>query len=353
MDSSDEEFDAVIHDLDARRDQQPRVYRQRQNFEAISDQEHRERFRIPRAAIDWLEHRIGDRLMTETNRNYPLTPREKILIFLNRCGANQFFHTQRDLHGVSKAAAHRSFHEVLSLLSEPEVINELIKWPENCQSNAAKFQEIGGMISTCAIVDGFHVAYTPPHDDEDAYVNRHHSHSLNCMGLVGPDGTFYAVSTKSPGKWHDSRVMRDSQVWQAFEVQGQRPFPGAIVLGDSAYALTNWLIPPFPGDPEGAKGRFNKAHKKTRSFVERQIGIVKSRFYILKTGIRMKRPADASKLVQVCIGLHNLAIRLGDNGDDFEDDADEEDADQAQAEEQGDAARQAQTRRDELLRAFE
>ena len=47
MDSSDEEFDAVIHDLDARRDQQPPVYCQRQNFEAISDQEHRERFGSP------------------------------------------------------------------------------------------------------------------------------------------------------------------------------------------------------------------------------------------------------------------------------------------------------------------
>ena len=142
-------------------------------------------------------------------------------------------------------------------------------------------------------------------------------------------------------------------MWQAFEAEGERPFPGAVVLGDSGYPLTNWLIPPFPGDPDGAQGRFNKAHRKTRSFIERQFGVLKNRFFVLRTGIRMKRPSDASKLVQCVMGLHNLAIRYGDHGDDLEaDEEEEENADQAQPEEENGADRRM-TRRDELLRAFE
>ena len=50
---------------------------------------------------------------------------------------------------------------------------------------------------------------------------------------------------------------------------------------------------------------------------------LKNRFYILRTRIRMKDPADASKLVQVVMALYNLAVSFGDNGEDFEEDDDE------------------------------
>ena len=66
----------------------------------------------------------------------------------------------------------------------------------------------------------------------------------------------------------------------------------------------------------------------------------------------MKRPEDASRLIQACIGLHNLCKRFGDEGEDFPgEDEEEDDPDQAQPEE-GEAAGRP-TRRDELLRAFE
>jgi len=51
------------------------------------------------------------------------------------------------------------------------------------------------------------------------------------------------------GRCHDSRVLRESSLWTAFEEQKLSPFPGAVILGDSAYPLTEWLITPFPGEP--------------------------------------------------------------------------------------------------------
>jgi hypothetical protein len=43
------------------------------------------------------------------------------------------------------------------------------------------------------------------------------------------------------------QVLRESSLWETFE-GGARPFPGAVILGDSAYPNRDWLVTPFPGD---------------------------------------------------------------------------------------------------------
>ena len=116
-------------------------------------------------------------------------------------------------------------------------------------------------------------------------------------------------------------MIKESSLWTAFEQQGNKPFPGTVILGDSAYACNSWLIPPFRGDVEGARRRFNEAHKKTRCTIERAFGILKKRFYALQTGMRVKNMTRAAGLVQCAVILHNLCILFSDNGNDMLDDA--------------------------------
>ena len=148
-------------------------------------------------------------------------------------------------------------------------------------------------------IDGTHVLVNPPAGDEGAYVNRHHSKSLNVAMVYRPDYSIYFCSSRCPGRWHDSRVLKESTLWTAFEENAQRPFPGAVILGDSAYTWNSWLIPPFRGDVQGARLPFNEAHKKTRSTIERTTGVIKKGFYILPTGIR----------VRSILGLHSRDFR--------------------------------------------
>jgi hypothetical protein len=107
-------------------------------------------------------------------------------------------------------------------------------------------------------------------------------------------------------------------MWEAFEA-GNRPFPGAVVLGDSAYALREWLITPFPGNPDGAKLRFNNAHIRTRNTIERCFGILKNRFLALKSILRVRNMELAAKIIICAAVLHNLCITHGDDIDDLED----------------------------------
>ena len=74
------------------------------------------------------------------------------------------------------------------------------------------------------------------------------------------------------------------------------------------------------GDPPGPKGKFNRAHRKTRSVVERSFGVLKKRFSALGTILRVKDMVLASKLIECGCILHNLAIHHGYSGEDLQDD---------------------------------
>ena len=106
---------------------------------------------------------------------------------------------------------------------------------------------MGGFPSTAGAVDGCHVQVSPPKDDKQSYLNRHQATSINVLAVSGADLTFYYVDASAPGRTHDSRVLRESPLWASME-SGERPFPGAVLLADSGYALRDWLITPFIGN---------------------------------------------------------------------------------------------------------
>jgi hypothetical protein len=243
-----------------------------------------------------------------------LTPRQQIETFLHFAGTNSFFHVMRDARGPSTHTVHRTVHRVAAAILTLK--KEVIRWPDDKNKLRHDFMKIANFPCVAGALDGCHVIVTPPADDEMSYVNRHHSHSINMLAVCGPDLTFFYVNAEHPGSCHDGHVIRYSKLWRTFE-DGSLPFPGAVMLGDSAYALRPWLLTPFPGQPEGAKLRYNVAHLRTRNVIERAFGVLKARFYSLKTGIRLKDPAEASKLIVACAILHNLCVKFGAVGDEL------------------------------------
>ena len=316
--SSEEELDELL-----RRQVicQPRNFQNRRLFEIENPREFREKFLLPVDAFVHLLELIGPRLEYRTRRSRALTARQQLLVFLHFLGTNSFYHIMHSCRGISTSTVWHIIHRVVPAILSLK--REFIRWPAGQPlSIAAKFRDIAGFPCVAGFVDGTHVQVNPPRNDEDPYVNCHHFKSLNVAMVSGSDYTIYFYSSRCPGRWHDSRVIKESSLWTAFEQQGNRPFPGAVILGDSAYACNSWLIPPFRGDVEGARCRFNEAHKKTRCTIERAFGILKKRFYALQTGMRVKNMTREAGLVQCAVILHNLCILFSDNGDDMLDDAD-------------------------------
>ena len=116
--SSDEDIDLAIAYEAMRAQRSERQYAQRQFSEDISDKVFRERYRVPRAVVDHLEEKLGDKLRHKTERNNPLSPRDQIKIFLHFLGTNAFYHVLRDCHGVSTDTVFRTVHRVCDKLFE-------------------------------------------------------------------------------------------------------------------------------------------------------------------------------------------------------------------------------------------
>uniref|UniRef100_A0A1I8FXR4 DDE Tnp4 domain-containing protein n=1 Tax=Macrostomum lignano TaxID=282301 RepID=A0A1I8FXR4_9PLAT len=121
----------------------------------------------------------------------------------------------------------------------------LVRWPECNQKRAQiaqDFYRVGGMPCVAGCVDVTLIKIRAPVTDEDQFVDRHGNHSINFMWLAL--SFRHLVSARWPGRLNDKRVLNNSTMSDAFE-GGWRPFPNALILGDSGYSLKQWLITPI------------------------------------------------------------------------------------------------------------
>jgi hypothetical protein len=173
-----------------------------------------------------------------------------------------------------------------------------------------------------AALDGTHVNITsPPTQFERAFVNRYGNHRINVMVVCNANYVFYEAVVRWPGSVGDARVLTNSSLYNRFQNENFRPFPGehqlhaavygsflgAIILADSAYPVTNWLIPPVLLAHGNREHNFNESHRRTRRVVECALGVLKSRFRCLRS-LRVMNIETAALIIKGCIALHNLCI---------------------------------------------
>lgn len=84
-----------------------------------------------------------------------------------------------------------------------------------------------------------------------------------------------------------------------------------FISGDSGYPLRPWLVTqilPEPA-PETAEFRFNRKIWQIRVQIEQCFGLLKNRFRcLLKDRVLHYAPETATKLINICVILHNLCI---------------------------------------------
>lgn len=282
-----------VYDVHSVQGRNEKVYKERINFDECSD--FVQRFRLSPKTVNYVWEKIRFNIEPNTKRSNFLSSKEQLLTCLRFLSTNGFYHIIRDAHGPSESSVCRIVKRVVRAINST-FFKEVIRWPENCNNFALEFLNQGGMPCVAGIIDGTHVNIKRPSHNEVAFVNRHGKHSLNVMVVCGPRYQFVYCNSSWPGSVNDARILRNSNLFAMFQ-QGYRPFGDAVILGDAIYPLTNWLITLVNGNVDGAAARFNTAHSKTRSIVERAIGLLKLRFpclNYLRVKTRVRRRSSES-----------------------------------------------------------
>ena len=124
---------------------------------------------------------------------------------------------------------------------------------------------------------------------------------------------FRSVDASWPGSVHDSRILKNSSVYQLL-LNGHF---GSILLGDEGYGITSFLMTPYKHPQNQGERKFNKTHCSNRVVIEQAFGQLKRRFPILHYGICLKLSVVPT-CIMACFILHNVAKHLSDP-DDFDD----------------------------------
>ena len=148
-----------------------------------------------------------------------------------------------------------------------------IKFPVGhaAQVQSAKFQAKAHFPGIVGLIDGTHIRIKPPKEDAEAYENRKGYHSINCQVTVDADDRITSIDAKWPGRTHDARVYRNSELRERFETGDYT----GILLGDSGYACSNVTVTPKMAPITQSDHRFNRAHRGTRCGIECVFGQMK------------------------------------------------------------------------------
>lgn len=155
-------------------------------------------------------------------------------------------------------------------------------------------------------IDGTHVQIPGPSEHRDAYINRKGFPSVQLQVVCDRNMQFLDVFTGWPGSVHDSRVFNNSPVKTTLETLP----PEYHLIGDSAYALNEYLLVPFRdnGHLTTLEKRFNKVHSSTRVEVEMAIGLLKGKFRRLKH-LEMYNILDMPFIIFSACAFHNFILK--------------------------------------------
>lgn len=308
----------------------PRVYNARCNHLAtLSDDQLLKKYRLHRGGIEYLCQELHDDLARPTKRSNALSVSTQVLVALRYFATGSFQEVTGDTVKVSRFSVSRCVHRVADA-----IINRLmarhIRFPTNNveQRNAkAAFYELAHFPNVLGTLDGSLVPVIAPKLDEHLFVCRKGYHAINVQGVIGADGRFLDIVARWPGSTHDSFIWKNSAL--AREMTSRR-IKGGWLLGDSAYGLAPWLLTPIKDPANRSQVAYNRAHRTTRSVIERGFGRWKLRFRCLhKTGgCLMFCSQRCLKVIVATAILHNICIERGTPlPEDYdEDDVEEEDS---------------------------
>jgi len=178
--------------------------------------------------------------------------------------------------GLSKSLVSKTGIAVTPLLLQ--LLKSIVvspKTPEEIQLANQQFYEFDNIPRVIGIIGGTLIPELIPKINDPLYICRKGYPAINVQVVCDLLGMFTDIVAKWLGSTHDSFVWANSAIYQMAEEDG---FSYSWLLGDSGYPLRPYRLTPVQHPATIAEERFNQAHGRTHSIVERAIGLWKQHF---------------------------------------------------------------------------
>lgn len=170
-------------------------------------------------------------------------------------------------------------------------------------------------------IDGKHIVIKCPDHTGSEYYNYKRTFSIVLLALVDSNYRFIFADIGSQGRISDGGVFRNCVLWRdicenKLNFPPPCPLPGSnvalpyVLLGDGAFALSEHLMKPYPGDHglNSPKRIFNETLSRSRVLSENTFGILTARFRFFRKAIELT-PEKVRLLTMTCVLLHNFLMK--------------------------------------------
>lgn len=192
------------------------------------------------------------------------------------------------------------------------VAPQFIKWAEagNRREISRQFHRFGGIQNIIGAVDGTYVPIKAPKRNPTAYINRKCFHGITLQSVAIPSLMFTDCFTGYPSSVSDIRIFRNSDIYKRINNNIDVYFEEEqFLLGDKAYPLMNWIIPPYidHGHLTQRQRNFNKVHAKSRQVIERSFALYFGRLRRMRYLDLNREDMYACTILAACV-LHNICL---------------------------------------------
>lgn len=274
-------------------------------LEHYNEQEVKKLFRFEPINILEITNRLEHRLHRPTERNKSLQPLQQVCLALRFYASGSMQLSLGAWTNIDQSTVSRVVWDVTSAICDS--MKEEIRFPNDLVLLKQSFYERSGLANVVGCIDGTHVPIQQPVQFGQEYINRKNWYSINVQAVCDANCKVMDVVASWPGSAHDSRIFRNSALYQKLQ-QGQLD---GILLGDSGYRLAPFLFTPFNNPAIEVTQNFNRIHASTRNCIERTFGQIKRRFAALHIPLRLKLDRLCPTII-ACFVLHNVAKNLND-----------------------------------------
>ena len=285
----------------------------------------KENFRTSRRTFEYIVRVVGPDLTKRGTRlRQCIHVNKRVAVALWRLATGDTYRSTGLQFGIGRCTAMLITHDFCEAIAKRAT--EFIKFPVTEQEvlqSIRLFTDKSPFPQVVGAIDGSHIALkTVPVNERIEYFNRKQYYSIVIQGVADASFKFLDVSTGYPGSIHDARILRLSKLQREIDQGTWLNTPskriggsevGPLLVGDSAYPLSVWLMKPFKQTPTLTESqlRFNRALSQARVVIEQAFGILKGRWRCLYKLLDEKTSRVPTTIMACCV-LHNICIDVGD-----------------------------------------